>query len=55
MESNKNHLEREISRLKKEIAAYRSYHSEKTATEIALILFGVCFGLWFGYLIGASQ
>jgi hypothetical protein len=55
MENNKNRLEQEISRLEKEVAAYRSYHAEKTATEIALILFGICVGLWAGYLIGANQ
>jgi hypothetical protein len=55
MENDKNRLVQEITRLEKEIDAYRSYHAERTATEIALILFGVCIGVWAGYLIGVSQ
>lgn len=54
MELHKTNLENEIQSLKKELEAYRSYHAEQTATELALVLFGFIFGIWIGYLIGAA-
>lgn len=52
METNKVSLEIELETVKKELEAYRSYHAEQTATELALVVFGFIFGIWVGYAIG---
>ena len=54
METNKVSLEAELKNVKQELEAYRSYHAEQTATELALIIFGFICGIWVGYAIGAT-
>lgn len=53
MDSTKRSVKTEIDDLKEELEAYKSYHAEQTATELALILFGFICGIWVGYIIGS--
>lgn len=53
MDRTKATLKTEIDDLKEELEAYKSYHAERTATELALILFGFICGIWVGYIVGS--
>lgn len=53
MDRTKVNLKTEVDDLKEELEAYKSYHAERTATELALILFGFVCGIWVGYIIGS--
>jgi|Laugresu1bdmlbdd_1035124.scaffolds.fasta_scaffold41250_3 F0F1-type ATP synthase assembly protein I len=53
MDRTKVNLKTEIDDLKEELEAYKSYHAERTATELALILFGFVCGISVGYIIGS--
>lgn len=53
MDRTKIDLKTEIQDLKEELQAYKNYHADRTATELALVLFGFACGIWVGYIIGS--